>query len=133
MAAKTWTCRRSIGGVKCGAANARVKQRCVACGGIRPKRRTPAHRAILSSMPYEAWLAAFGDRCNVCGAEQSPTRKLDRDHDHGDGRPRGLLCHRCNRQLPAWVTPAWLRAAADYLEREPMIDPLSLPETSMEA
>jgi hypothetical protein len=30
----------------------------------------------------------------------------------------GLLCHRCNRNLPSWVTPLWLvKAAAVYLAR----------------
>ena len=32
---------------------------------------------------------------------------------------RGLLCHRCNRALAGWITPDWLRAAAEYLEHPP--------------
>lgn len=41
------------------------------------------------------------------------------DHDHRTMIVRGLLCVRCNRNLPDWMTPEWLRAAADYLEDPP--------------
>lgn len=32
---------------------------------------------------------------------------------------RGLLCVRCNRTVPDWVTSDWLEAAADYLRFPP--------------
>lgn len=56
-----------------------------------------------------------GDHCAICG-KPPMSRRLDRDHDHKTGKPRGLLCHRCNRHLPSWITAEWLRAAADYLD-----------------
>ena len=59
----------------------------------------------------------FGERCGICGKGPSATRRLDRDHDHKTGQPRGLLDHRCNRALPSWATPEWLEAAAAYLRR----------------
>lgn len=67
---------------------------------------------------YEEYLALNGgsETCALCGAGPK-TRKLQRDHCHVRGVPRGLLCARCNRALPAWITPGWLRAAAVYLER----------------
>jgi hypothetical protein len=69
-------------------------------------------------MPYEEWVALFGEVCGICDRPPSATRRLDRDHEHkGRGKARGLLCWKCNNALPNWVDPAWLRAAAEYLER----------------
>jgi hypothetical protein len=91
------------------------KQRC--CGRKRPWRK-PSHKQVLKELPYEAWVEMFGETCGICGVGPSETRRLDRDHEHrGEGRPRGLLCHLCNRRLDTRATPEWLRAAADYLER----------------
>jgi hypothetical protein len=59
---------------------------------------------------------ANGPGCEICGTVPK-TRGLEWDHDHRTGAHRGWLCHRCNRILHPWVTPAWLRRAADYLER----------------
>src|SRR5262245_51563404 len=106
--ARYWTCR------KCGLRWGRTKQRCD-CGRARPKARTAAHRAILTEMPYEDWVARYGACCGVCGTVPNG-RRLDRDHDHATGRPRGLLCHRCNRALPSWVTTEWLERARGYLQ-----------------
>lgn len=96
------------------------KRKCQACAKALPKKRRPAHMKALE-LPYEHYLAVNGgqDACAVCGAGPSEKRRLDRDHCHATGRPRGLLCHRHNRMLGprmGW-TPATLRAAADYLER----------------
>lgn len=75
-------------------------------------------------LSYEEYIAINGgEHCGICGAPPVPGRKLDRDHEHvGDGVARGLLCKKCNRSLVKTrygleMTPAWLRAAADYLER----------------
>ena len=108
--ARHWTCRR------CKLRNKRTTQLC-SCGTRRPAPRVPQHRRVLDSMPYEDWVERFGERCGVCGRGRSEHRRLDRDHDHKTGNPRGLLCQRCNRALPSWVDAAWLRRAADYLER----------------
>lgn len=95
------------------------KRKCGACGKPLPRKRRPKHLAALE-LPYEQWVARFGERCGICGKPPSTRRRLDRDHWHSGpraGEPRGLLDARCNRALPSWVTPGWLRAAADYLER----------------
>ena len=63
---------------------------------------------------YDALLAAQGGGCAICG-NPPKTRRLHVDHDHKTGRVRGLLCHRCNRALPNWVTERWLYRAAAYL------------------
>jgi hypothetical protein len=68
----------------------------------------------ISDTDYAALLEAQEGGCAICG--NSPkTRRLSVDHDHATGRVRGLLCHRCNRALPTWVTLEWLREAAHYL------------------
>lgn len=113
--ARSWTCQRVRQGVKCGQKWPRTKQKC-ACGGPRPKPSRPSHARVLADKPYEWWVEQYGDTCNICGRPEQ-SRRLDRDHDHHTGGARGLLCHMCNRALPAWATPEWLRTAADYLER----------------
>lgn len=110
-----WRCRRVRKGIQCGQLNLRRKQKCTACGGPRPKPRVPAHRKVLLTCDYETFERMFGSRCGICGAVASERRRLDRDHDHKTGMPRGLLCARCNRALPSWITEDWLRRAADYL------------------
>jgi Recombination endonuclease VII len=113
-----WTCRRQTAGSICGKRNPGRKQKCVLCGGSRPVRRRAKHLVALEA-PYEAYVALAGaDRCGICLRPRSERdRRLQRDHDHKSGRPRGLLCVRCNRALPHWMTAEWLRAAADYLEQ----------------
>ena len=92
-----------------------MKQKCP-CGGKRPKRREPAHRAALKD-PYEMWVERFGEVCGICGRGPSSRRRLDRDHCHKSGLARGILCHACNRALTATVTREWMVAAISYLDR----------------
>jgi hypothetical protein len=68
---------------------------------------------------YAYYLQISGGKevCQICGRPPSRNRRLDRDHDHKTGVPRGLLCVKCNRALPDWCSPEWLEAAADYLRR----------------
>lgn len=82
-----------------------------------PSRRKPTRAAHLgvSDADYLERLEAQGGHCAICPSTPK-TRRLHADHDHASGAVRGLLCHRCNRALPTWITAAWLRAAADYLE-----------------
>jgi hypothetical protein len=63
---------------------------------------------------YTALLEAQGGHCALCPATPK-TRRLSVDHDHKTGAVRGLLCHRCNRALPTWVSVRWLLGAARYL------------------
>src|SRR3954469_3232113 len=97
-----WTCRG------CKRKWSRRKKLCV-CGRKAPALRKPAHLKVLDE-PYEAWVERFGETCGICGRGPG-TRRLDRDHCHHGAVPRGLLCARCNRALPSWVTVDWLRAA----------------------
>lgn len=120
LMAKTWTCRRSANGERCGHLNSARFQKCQACGKPRQRSKPPAHRAILD-LSYEVFvrIGGKGDVCNICGAPPKPGRRLNRDHSHdGDGYARGVLCWRHNRGLEMFGDdPALLRGAADYLER----------------
>jgi len=82
--------------------------------------RTPKRaRDLLTAVDaeYERLLAAQGGGCAICGATPK-TRRLHVDHDHMDRahRVRGLLCMRCNRALPTWITADWLIRAALYVD-----------------
>jgi hypothetical protein len=106
--ARQWTCR------KCRSIWPRTKQKCD-CGQRRPERKTASQKA-LDHLPYEWWVERYGEVCGICGALPK-NRRLDRDHDHRTGEPRGLLCWSCNRLLPNRVDAEWLRRASGYLAR----------------
>lgn len=115
-----WTC-------KCGHRNeVRTSSRkCQGCGGLtKPKRRVPKHAETLRDDSYEVYEAlnqavhaAERDACGVCGRPPSDNRRHDRDHDHRTGKPRGLACFRCNRELLRNGTLAEARLVVAYLER----------------
>lgn len=118
MASQGWLCRR----VACGNRNPATKQKCV-CGAKRPKKRVPAHRQALRDVTYEQYLElnktihGVGEVCAVCGRERSEDRRLDRDHSHSTGQPRGLTCVGDNILMPPKMTAHKARQIADYLER----------------
>jgi len=65
-----------------------------------------------------ALFEAQGYSCAVCGTTDAGSAKgWSVDHDHKDGHVRGILCHACNLAANKMMTPAVLRAVADYLER----------------
>ncbi len=64
---------------------------------------------------YAALLWWQENRCEICHRPPK-TVALAWDHDHATGRPRGLLCFRCNRLLlQRGVTAELLELAAIYL------------------
>src|SRR3954462_10815590 len=126
---RTWRCNRQQGGVRCHHINPKRLQICKACGKRRPATKKPAHVVALD-LPYEAFVFLNGgEHCGICRrAREEGERRLDRDHAWVGpikGKPRGLLCHSCNRTLSKRMEiaaaqmglPAWLRAAADYVEK----------------
>ena len=76
--------------------------------------RAKAGSHALPTDEYEALLAKQSGGCAICGATPK-TRRLHTDRDHRTGAVRGLLCHRCNRTLAAWINSEWLVRAAIYL------------------
>lgn len=77
-----------------------------------PRAKRPSE--LLPAAEYDRLLTKQNGVCAICGRPPK-TRKLHIDHDHKTGRIRGLLCVRCNRALPSWVTPMWCLNAASYL------------------
>jgi len=112
-----WTCQRTKDGVKCGHKNPSRYQLCRKCAKRRPPRKRPAHLKALD-IGYDQYVAINGgEHCGICGAT-AKARRLHRDHEHsGDGRPRGILCFRCNAALRPYMDAEWLDRAAAYLRR----------------
>jgi len=88
-----------------------------------PKVRVPAHATTLRDDSYAAYVSineqihGAGDDCGVCGHPPTSTRRLDRDHDHRSGFPRGLAHVRCNHELLRNATLEEARLVVAYLER----------------
>jgi hypothetical protein len=80
---------------------------------------TPKHLRALE-LDYEEYIRLNGgEHCGICGSLPK-TRKLHRDHWHSgplSGKPRGLVCWPCNRQLSYYITVEWLMFAMAYLRR----------------
>lgn len=63
--------------------------------------------------------AAQSGLCASCSITLQESRGTHIDHDHVTGKVRGLLCGGCNSGIGLMrESPAVLRAAADYLERQ---------------
>ncbi len=65
---------------------------------------------------YERILASQGGKCAICGGGTSK-RHFAVDHNHGNGRIRGLLCARCNTGLARFMDKITnLRRAVRYMK-----------------
>jgi hypothetical protein len=74
----------------------------------------------VTPIEYVAMLAGQDGACAICRlpAAENVHGRLHLDHDHATERVRGLLCEKCNMGLAKFRDqPAFLRAAADYLEK----------------
>lgn len=119
-----WLCR-------CGHRNDRRVQKCRGdgCNRSKPKRRVPEHEKTLRDdtyhnvyLPFAAAVHGVTDEsCNICGRPRDG-KHHHRDHGHNRdelsfGRPRGILCFKCNSLLPREATEEWLHQAYLYLRR----------------
>ena len=69
-------------------------------------------------IPYEEYIVLNGgEHCGICGCGPSNGRRLNRDHDHRTGQPRGLLCWLDNKFLRVGMTVEWMENAIAYLRR----------------
>lgn len=113
-----WKCQRQSGGVKCGASNPTRVRKCQKCLKPRPPRKRPAHMSALDVAYTHYVTVNGGEHCGICGKPPEPGKRHHRDHEHkGVGKPRGILCFRCNAALRPYMDLAWVRAAAEYLQR----------------
>jgi Recombination endonuclease VII len=73
----------------------------------------------MSQEDLDVMLAAAGGRCDICGELHSA---LVVDHDHQDGRVRGVICRADNLLLGlARDRPDVLLRAAEYLTGVPAL------------
>lgn len=116
--ARPWTCRKK----SCRNINRVGTRKCQRCGKPRPPKKVPEHAKVLKRLTYEDFIEINGGEfCWIhrfLGLPDPVSQKrLQRDHDHITGEPRGLLCYRCNRALKDWMTLPWIEAAFMYLKR----------------
>lgn len=89
-----------------------------------PAKETAWQRRQRRAAMRDAYVRDNGDVCQLCGVGKGEPglcgakrqKPLEEDHDHRTNEHRGFICWRSNKWLAGWVTPAWLRGAADYLE-----------------
>lgn len=74
---------------------------------------------------FDRMLAAQNGQCAIC-RKPPKSRRLDVDHDHATGAPRGLLCMSCNRMVGRFERGAHpmkrldlIVAVENYLARSP--------------
>lgn len=72
----------------------------------------------LSADDVDDLIARQQDRCAICGRRPQRLASLHLDHDHTNGKIRGVLCSTCNQGLGQFKEdPALLDAAAAYLRQ----------------
>lgn len=82
-----------------------------------PERRRDTLLRSRYGITLEHYNQLSTDQDHLCAICRQPASRLVVDHDHSNGRVRGLLCQHCNRALGALNDdPVRLRAAANYLE-----------------
>lgn len=66
---------------------------------------------------FNSLLAEQGNKCDMCGVPFGPNQKPQFDHDHIKMVPRGILCVRCNTNLPYVEDENFVRLATLYLKK----------------
>lgn len=80
----------------------------------------------------EWYYAELAKGCGICGrAWRKGLKRFHVDHDHKTSQVRGVLCYHCNTGLNRFKdSPAILRAAAEYLERDRSDVPATVDEAA---
>ena len=79
---------------------------------------------------FDEAMEAQGGVCAICLEPEmqnnatGAARRLSADHDHATGRPRGLLCAKCNPSLHRFESlPNWAERALAYLAKHGTVLP----------
>jgi hypothetical protein len=86
------------------------------------RKPTRAKGLGISDARYAELLEAQDGHCALCENEPK-TRRLHTDHDHKSMNVRGLLCFRCNKAVPYWVTSEWALRLYGYLKNAEQAQP----------
>lgn len=99
--------------VRCRDCMARYRARARSDGrlALAERRQHLKHTYGLTLEDFDAMVEQQGGRCAIC--HRVPPYRLCVDHDHEDGRVRGLLCVRCNSALGVFERNR--QGFADYL------------------
>ena len=102
---------------KCGGHTDLPHARCSRCRDAESAKQRLVRTGWVAERFAEA-CATQRNRCAICGREMCTGRDRHADHCHRTGKPRAVLCKRCNTALGSLRdSPYICRAAAHYLER----------------
>ena len=82
----------------------------------------------ITSEEYWAIYKAQGGKCAMCKRAQGLKKKLSVDHDHADGKVRGLLCQKCNRDVLGHARDEieFFERTIDYLKYPPAVQVIGI-------
>lgn len=118
---KRWRAER----VKDPAYRATENARAKAWGRANPKKQAISHfrsglrKYGIDFLTYSAMLIVQCGKCSCCSAQfEDGQQGVHVDHDHSDGRVRGLVCGKCNHVIGrAEESVPLLHSCIAYLER----------------
>lgn len=100
---------------KCRAAFMR-KKRSGPEGKAKVKNINLKHTYGITKTEWDELLEAQGNKCALCGTDNPVGRGWQTDHDHTNGKIRGILCVRCNTGLGLFIdSPELLWKAMCYI------------------
>lgn len=80
------------------------------------RRKTLRLKFGITLEEYRTLFASQGNKCAICMREQELSGKdMALDHNHTNGKNRGILCFRCNTKLGFFET--YRKQIEEYLEK----------------
>lgn len=78
------------------------------------------HIRLQYGIGEKEWMEIFklqGNKCAICGSKEANIYSYHTDHNHNNGKIRGILCLRCNLLLSTW-TEHMLQKCIDYIREK---------------